>query len=128
MSWTCSPASAIALRLASAARVKVVTPDLRENAVHPSPTIAVLSLIACSGMFTSFRNGQARRPAYSDSSPLVGKNFFHQFRVFVEVFRPSGIDGHNLGASHFHALVLRQIGSRDQSARVLIKLLTFFGQ
>src|ERR1043166_9279055 len=53
MSWTCSRASAIALRLASAARVIVVTPELRENAVHPIPTIAVLSLIDCSGMFTS---------------------------------------------------------------------------
>jgi hypothetical protein len=31
----------------------VVTPDLRENAVQPIPAIAVLSLIACSGMFTS---------------------------------------------------------------------------
>src|SRR5882724_2260370 len=51
MSWTCNPASAIALRLASAARLIVVTPDLRENAVHPIPTIAVLSLIDCSAMF-----------------------------------------------------------------------------
>src|ERR1043166_8332831 len=55
MSWTCSRASAIALSLASAARVIVDTPELRENGVHPIPTIAVLSLIACSGMFTSFR-------------------------------------------------------------------------
>src|SRR5437763_12479703 len=54
MSWTCNPASAIALRLDSAARLNVVTPDLRENAVQPIPAIAVLSLIGCSGMFTSF--------------------------------------------------------------------------
>jgi hypothetical protein len=54
MSCICSPASAIALRLASAARLKVVTPDFRENAVQPIPTMAVLSLIDCSGMFTSF--------------------------------------------------------------------------
>src|SRR5438309_11856159 len=54
MSWTRNPASAIALRLDSAARLNVVTPDLRENAVQPIPAIAVLSLIGCSDMFTSF--------------------------------------------------------------------------
>ena len=132
MSWTCSPASAIALRLASAARVRVVTPDLRENAVHPIPTIAVLSLIACSGMFNlcfllfalSFKRSY-RRLAFVSMSQLA-KISFNQLRVFVEVFRPSGIDRHNLRAPDFHVFILWQVGSRDQSSGALIQLLPFF--
>src|SRR6185295_15232904 len=50
MSCALSPASAMALRLASAASVSVRTPDLRVNAVQPMPAMAVLSLIGCSGI------------------------------------------------------------------------------
>src|SRR6266850_5274437 len=138
MSWTCSPASAIALRLASAARVNVVTPDLRENAVQPIPAIAVLSLIVCSGIVAStlcfvtpshlfkIMSSIHEKPAFIRFS--VGKNLFQQLRVFVEVFGPGRVDRHNLRSSHFYALILRQVGPRDQSSGVLIQLLSFFRQ
>ena len=43
-------------------------------------------------------------------------------------FGPGRVDRHDLGASHFRALVLSHVGSRDQSAGALIQLLPLSGQ
>ena len=70
-----------------------MTPDLRENAVHPIPTIAVLSLIDCSAMFypalcvalLSFRAQREIQDASAltrddDTSPTE-KNFVYRISV-----------------------------------------------
>src|SRR5436853_1348151 len=57
------PASSIALRLASAARVMDDTPELRLKAVHPIPTIAVLS-------FGSMWSPSQRSPVRMGGQPL----------------------------------------------------------
>src|SRR5688500_4196031 len=80
MSWTPSPASSIAMRPACRARFNEVVPELRVKGVHPIPTIAVLSLMDCSG--TSPPQGlrhslacrlSGARPLVS-TSPVTGRH------------------------------------------------------
>src|SRR5207249_49586 len=71
------PASSIALRLASRARFSAVVPDWRVNAVQPMPTMAVLSLIACSGMSIS---------SLFAPSPLAGEGWDGGYQLIVHVY------------------------------------------